>query len=67
MSKQQPTSPGLGRVDYTQREIDALGGVPGICRALNDERTFMCSLDAGHDGDHHGFELPTIELDEATS
>ena len=49
-----------------QRMRDALGGKPGICRALSPDRTFMCDLDAGHDGDHSGFELPTVTLDEAT-
>lgn len=30
-----------------------------ICRALNPERTFMCELDAGHDGDHEGlWDIP---------
>jgi len=47
-----------------QRQRAALGGTPGICRALSPERTFMCDLDIGHDGDHSGFELPTITLDE---
>jgi hypothetical protein len=51
-------------IDYTPRERAALGGEPGICRALDPERTYMCDLDEGHDGDHHGFELPTITLDE---
>lgn len=50
--------------DFTARELDALGGKPGICRALNRERTHMCDLDAGHDGDHLGFELPTVTIDE---
>lgn len=50
--------------DFTARELDALAAKPGICRALNTARTFMCDLDAGHDGDHSGFELPTVTLDE---
>ncbi len=54
-------------VEYTAREREALGAGTGICRALNPERTFMCDLDTGHDGDHHGFELPTITLDEGDS
>jgi hypothetical protein len=51
-------------VDYTPREQAALGGMPGICRSLSPDRRFMCDLDAGHDGDCDGFELPTITLDE---
>lgn len=47
-----------------QRRRAALGATPGICRALNPKRTHMCDLDADHDGDHRGFELPTITLDE---
>lgn len=47
-----------------QRQRAALGATAGICRALNPDRTFMCDLDAGHDCDHSGFELPTIALDE---
>lgn len=47
-----------------QRMRDALGSTPGICRALNEEGTFMCWLDTHPDGDHEGFELPTITLDE---
>jgi hypothetical protein len=42
----------------------ALGATPGYCRALNPERTFMCDQPAGHEGEHVGFELPTITLDE---
>lgn len=55
---------GEGAVEYTPREKAALGAAPGICRVLNDERTHMCDLDAGHEGDHHGFELPTISIAE---
>jgi hypothetical protein len=54
----------MSESDYTPRQLAALGAGEGICRALNPTRTFMCELDAGHDGDHEGFELPTIELDE---
>lgn len=54
-----------GEIDYTPRQRAALGATPGICRSLNPDRTFMCDLDAGHDGDHSGFELPTVTLDEA--
>lgn len=54
-------------VDYTPRERAALGGVAGICRAINSERTFMCDLDANHEGDHHGFELPTITVTVPTT
>jgi hypothetical protein len=46
------------------REQVALRGDPGICRALSPDRGFMCDLDAGHEGDHSGFELPTVTLDE---
>lgn len=46
------------------RQRAALGAALGICRAFNPTRTFMCDLDAGHDGDHQGFELPTATLDE---
>lgn len=49
---------------YTEREIAALGATPGICRALSPDRTHMCDLDVGHVGDHSGFELPTVILDE---
>lgn len=55
----------MSDVTYSQRERDALGAVPGICRAIDSTRTFMCLLDTGHDGDHQGFELPTVTLDEA--
>jgi len=54
----------MSETDFTQRQRDALGDTPGICRALNPDRTFMCELDAGHDGQHDGFELPTVTLDE---
>mgnify|MGYP006172191295 CR=1 FL=1 len=49
---------------YTPREMAALAAVPGICRAIDRTGTFMCSLDTEHDGDHDGFELPTIMIDE---
>jgi hypothetical protein len=42
-------------------------GWPGTnpaCGALNPERTYMCDLPAGHEGDHKGEELPTVVLDE---
>lgn len=42
----------------------ALAGEPGYCRAKDPERRFMCYLPTGHDGDHVGGEMPTIELDE---
>lgn len=38
-------------IDYTPRQRAALGATPGICRALNPQRTFMCELDADHDED----------------
>lgn len=50
-----------------QRIKAALAGQPGYCRAKNYEsptEVFMCYLDDGHEGEHLGFELPTIELDE---
>lgn len=56
----------MSEPDYTDRQHAALGATPGICRALNPDRTFMCELDAGHEGDHLGFELPTVTLDEET-
>lgn len=59
MSEKQSTV-----IDYTDRQRAALGAGTGICRALNPSRTFMCDLDEGHDGDHSGFELPTIEIAE---
>lgn len=34
------------------------------CAALNDERTHLCALPRGHEGDHQGDELPTVTLDE---
>lgn len=51
-------------IDYTPRQIQALGAEPGICRSLSPDGRFMCDLDAAHDGDCYGFELPTITLDE---
>jgi hypothetical protein len=42
----------------------ALAGQPGYCRAKDEGRRFMCYLPTGHDGDHIGGEMPTIELDE---
>ena len=50
--------------DYTPRERAALGATPGICRALSPDRSYMCDLDVGHDGDHRGFLLPTVTVDE---
>ena len=50
--------------DYTDRQRAALGAGSGICRAISLDRMFMCELDEGHDGDHLGFELPTVTLDE---
>ena len=50
--------------DHPNRQQEALGATPGICRSLNATRTFMCDLPAGHDGMHNGFELPTITIDE---
>ena len=54
----------MSEIDYTDRQRAALGAGSGICRALSDDHAFMCELDSGHDGDHQGFELPTITLDE---
>lgn len=50
--------------EYTARERATLAAQPGICRAIDPTRTFICDLDTGHDGEHHGFEMPTITLDE---
>lgn len=36
------------------------------CAALNPARTHMCDLPKGHDGDHSGLPLPTVELDDST-
>lgn len=64
MSTEQRLSAESDAVEYTPRQRAALGAGPGICRALNPERTFMCTLDEGHGGDHSGFELPRVTLDE---
>ena len=50
--------------DYTDRERSTLGATPGICRVIDPTGTFICDLDTGHEGEHHGFEMPTITLDE---
>lgn len=55
---------GRPEIDYTDRQRAALGAAPWVCRALNPEGTFMCELIEGHEGDHEGFELPTIEIAE---
>lgn len=52
------------KLEAARRQREALGATPGYCRALNAERTFMCDLPAGHEGDHSGFELPTVTLDD---
>lgn len=49
---------------FTKRQSECLGGEPGFCRAIDPTNTFMCDQPEGHDGDHHGFEMPTITLDE---
>lgn len=36
----------------------------GSCGAINPERTHLCTLPAGHEGDHVGEEMPTVTLDE---
>lgn len=38
-----------------------------ICRALSPDGVYMCDLDAEHQGDHSGPELPTVTLDERVS
>jgi len=35
------------------------------CAELNPERTHMCDKPRGHEGDHAGPELPTVQIDEA--
>lgn len=42
----------------------ALAGQDGYCRAKDPDLRFMCYLPIGHDGDHLGGEMPTIEIDE---
>lgn len=34
------------------------------CSAINPERTHICDQPRGHDGDHRGPEMPTVEIDE---
>jgi hypothetical protein len=34
------------------------------CAAINPERTHICDRQFGHDGDHAGPEMPTVEIDE---
>ena len=53
----------MTEIDYTDRERATLGAAPGICRAIDPTKTFICSLDAGHDGDHNGFEMPTVTIE----
>lgn len=57
----------MTEIDYTDRERATLGAAPGICRAIDPTKTFICSLDAGHDGDHDGFEMPTVTIEEEQS
>jgi hypothetical protein len=56
--------PEVVELTEAERQHAALGSGPNICRALSPDRTFMCDLDSGHEGDHQGFELPTVTIDE---
>lgn len=48
----------------TEQEQAVLSGAPGFCRAIDPTGTFICALPVKHDGDHEGFEMPTIEIDD---
>lgn len=53
----------MSGVTYSERELAALGSRPGICREISPDGRSMCDLDIDHDGDHDGFELPTVEVE----
>lgn len=63
----EPVPHRTGRRDRPERVTPKSGVWPPAnwCAELNPERTHICDQPSGHDGDHKGPELPTVDIDEA--